>query len=322
MYGLPTDSGTPIASYSYNGLDGVSTFTATGSAGFGLQRGNSIVVFATDGTLLGKFYVKNLGDPDVLEAVTEFDLTASGKTIALVGKCGFEDNDASTGATGENVGVRGVETFDLGTFFLEEASGKNNLIRVRAKDGGTAGIPAKMYLGRYLKVGNEIMRVANRQVGGNPQNIVEVIRGALGTDVSNHRPNSKVKAIFPSPVELRRPSILRASGHTFEYLGYGPGNYSTSLPQLQVRQLPEEEVYLVQAQNLLVVRLYIPVCPTTVTSTLVTSSTLLPLVLRSPLTFLSYRCWSACIFHSVVFDEVIITVVYRCWWKQRGSITV
>ena len=27
-----------------------------------------------------------------------------------------------------------------------------------------------------------------------------------------------------------------ASGHTFEYLGYGPGNYSTSLPQRQSGQ--------------------------------------------------------------------------------------
>ena len=54
----------------------------------------------------------------------------------------------------------------------------------------------------------------------------------------------------PLAIELRRPSILRASGHTFEYLGYGPGNYSTALPQLQVRQLPDDEVYLVQSQEL------------------------------------------------------------------------
>ena len=31
-------------------------------------------------------------------------------------------------------------------------------------------------------------------------------------------------------VELRRPSIARAGNHTFEYLGFGPGNYSTGLP--------------------------------------------------------------------------------------------
>ena len=38
---------------------------------------------------------------------------------------------------------------------------------------------------------------------------------------------SVVKKIRVPSIELRRPSILRASGHTFEYLGYGPGNYST-----------------------------------------------------------------------------------------------
>ena len=42
-------------------------------------------------------------------------------------------------------------------------------------------------------------------------------------------------------MELRRPSILRASGHTFEYLGYGSGNYSTSLPQKQDRVLSDTE---------------------------------------------------------------------------------
>ena len=38
-------------------------------------------------------------------------------------------------------------------------------------------------------------------------------------------------------VELRRYSIARAGNHTFEYLGYGPGNYSTALPirQQQVK---------------------------------------------------------------------------------------
>jgi len=39
------------------------------------------------------------------------------------------------------------------------------------------------------------------------------------------------------PVNLHRPSILRASGHTWEYVGYGPGNYSTGLPRFQTKVL-------------------------------------------------------------------------------------
>ena len=61
--------------------------------------------------------------------------------------------------------------------------------------------------------------------------------------------DSLVKKIKLNSIELRRPSILRASGHTFEYLGYGPGNYSTGLPQVQVKTLSETEEFLVQAQE-------------------------------------------------------------------------
>ena len=248
MYPYPTDSGTEISSSSYNNLTGETTFNSANNAGFGLQRGQSFVVFSNIGSYLGKFYVKELVTPTQLTAITQKNLG----DVLFVGKAGYEDNDASTGATGENVGIRGTELFGLGTFYLEDAiDSSDTVINVRAKDGGTSGdIPEKLFLGRYIKIGNEIMRVASKDVSGPLQNQVTVIRGALGTNVAAQQANSKIRAIEPQPIELRRPSILRASGHTFEYLGYGPGNYSTSLPQLQVRQLPDDEVYLVQAQEL------------------------------------------------------------------------
>jgi hypothetical protein len=46
---------------------------------------------------------------------------------------------------------------------------------------------------------------------------------------------------------LRRPSILRASGHTFEYIGFGPGNYSTAMPNNQTKSLNESETRISQA---------------------------------------------------------------------------
>ena len=57
-----------------------------------------------------------------------------------------------------------------------------------------------------------------------------------------------MRKISPIPVELRRPSIIRASGHTFEYLGFGPGNYSTALPQRQDRVRAEKEIINSQAR--------------------------------------------------------------------------
>ena len=36
---------------------------------------------------------------------------------------------------------------------------------------------------------------------------------------------------------IEEKPIIRASGHTFEYVGFGPGNYSTALPEKQDRVL-------------------------------------------------------------------------------------
>jgi hypothetical protein len=54
-------------------------------------------------------------------------------------------------------------------------------------------------------------------------------------------------SVQPLLVELRRYSIIRAGGHTFEYLGFGPGNYSTAFPSTQVEVLSPAAVRLSQA---------------------------------------------------------------------------
>ena len=55
------------------------------------------------------------------------------------------------------------------------------------------------------------------------------------------------QSVAPLQIELRRYSILRASGHTFEYLGFGPGNYSTAFPSTQVEVLTPAAVRLSQS---------------------------------------------------------------------------
>jgi hypothetical protein len=93
------------------------------------------------------------------------------------------------------------------------------------------------------------MRVAAKTLSGSGNNELTVIRGALGTVQTTHTGGTLIKKVQPRGIEFRRPSIARASGHTFEYLGYGPGNYSTGLPQVQVRTLTEDEDFLAQAQE-------------------------------------------------------------------------
>ena len=44
-----------------------------------------------------------------------------------------------------------------------------------------------------------------------------------------------------TPISFYRPSIIRASSHTWEYVGFGPGNYSTGLPQFQDITLTQQQ---------------------------------------------------------------------------------
>ena len=94
--------------------------------------------------------------------------------------------------------------------------------------------------GDYLLIEDEIVRISNTSA-------TSVIRGVLGSNAVPHDIDVAVRRINVLPVENRRYSILRASGHTFEYLGYGPGNYSTAMPQAQDRVLDDNAVLLAQS---------------------------------------------------------------------------
>ena len=197
---------------------------------------------------LGDFIVASVPDVDTFTAVTTTALT-SPKYIL---KHGLSDNEALSSKSGENLGVRGLSIFDHETLKLNELiSSSDSAFKVTLPDGTTTAtsIVSRFPLGSYIEIDGEIMRIASSSLSGGAGDEISVIRGALGTISSTHPANSKIKKIKPIPVELRRPSILRASGHTFEYVGYGPGNYSTALPQLQNRSLSEREEFLTQSQE-------------------------------------------------------------------------
>jgi len=54
--------------------------------------------------------------------------------------------------------------------------------------------------------------------------------------INPRRPTDTIK------VELRRPSTIRSGNHTFEYVGFGPGNYSTGFPIKQNKVLTNDQV--------------------------------------------------------------------------------
>ena len=74
-------------------------------------------------------------------------------------------------------------------------------------------------IGDYLQIDNEIFRISQTVTN----NSVYAFRGLFATPRQQHSLGSVIRRIKVLPVELRRNSIIRASGHTFEYLGFGPG---------------------------------------------------------------------------------------------------
>ena len=102
-------------------------------------------------------------------------------------------------------------------------------------------------IGDYLQVNDEIVRVKNTVEPTDAS--VTVYRGVLGTKANTHDLGAVVKRIKPLTTELRRHSIIRASGHTFEYVGFGPGNYSTAFPDKQDRAISNDEELLAQSNK-------------------------------------------------------------------------
>jgi hypothetical protein len=243
----------PSASVStrvYDSTAGITTITT--STAHGLVAGNQLRILDSSDNNLGDFIVKDS------VGITTFTV---GKEISAnadrVLKHGFNANNFSSNVDNENLGSRGVTFYgnEFGTLVDEvdttSTGGKSTFAIVTNSEQGSVGVgtTARFPLGSFIKVNNEIMRVASSTLTGSGSNEITVIRASLGTQKQIHAQNSLIKKINPIPVELRRPSILRASGHTFEYLGYGPGNYSTGLPQVQVRTLTEKEDFLAQAQE-------------------------------------------------------------------------
>jgi len=195
----------------------------------------------------------HLGDYVVNEkvGVTTFTLETSNtlSSAAFVLKHGFDSNNAASDATNENLGARSVLLYENNKFFLEEELGTGSNVTIAGN--AICGIATlnTFSLGSYIQIDNEILRISNSEYVGSNNNELEVLRGVFGTPKEIHAAGSIARKVKTPAIELRRPSIIRASGHTFEYLGFGPGNYSTGLPQVQVRSLTEKESFLAQSQK-------------------------------------------------------------------------
>ena len=241
QYAINLGPAVAISSDDFESVSGVSTFTC--NSAHGLTIGSPFRIIDSSNNKLGDFTVKERVGVNTFSAKTDANLNG-----AFVLRHGMSAADATSGADGENLGTRGLSFYNNETLTLTDDLTTGSIMKVQVPNAGI-GTNIRFPLGSYVQIDGEILRVTTSELSGSGLDEVGVVRGALGSIKADHLSGSLVRKITPIPIEFRRPSIIRASGHTFEYIGYGPGNYSTGLPQVQVKTLTEREEFLVQSQE-------------------------------------------------------------------------
>jgi hypothetical protein len=228
-----------VSAFNYNKVTGVGVVTTTQN--HGLRVNNKIELGGAEQSLYrGDFIVKKT------EALDSFEISLGVGTVAptpsgtiRVFPHGYASAGGNVIVENENLSGRQQTTYAGITTTISAAVLTASTTDIDILDVTDTDIN----IGDYLLIDEEIVRVKTT-VTGNP---VSVFRGVLGTRATTHAINSVIKRVKVRPIELRRNSIIRASGHTFEYVGYGPGNYSTSLPEKQDRDLTTREALIAQS---------------------------------------------------------------------------
>jgi len=167
--------------------------------------------------------------------INTFTVSGDASASTKVYSVGFTPTLKDSNATNENLNVRNYTVYSKYKSRIGQIVGKNDL-------SFTVNNIQGLQKGDFVQVENEIMMIT--RIGGSS---VRVKRSLFGTQSDVYANNTSIKRIDILPVELRRPSVLRASGQTFEYTGFGPGNYSTAMPSNQDRVLSSDEVLISQS---------------------------------------------------------------------------
>ena len=238
---IVTGSTISVSSLSYDNVTGLATVTTSTNHGF--RSNNAVTLSGADSAFYnGNFTINRI------VGLTEFVANIGvGTNVPVTTGAIKAHNPGQAAQPGlislydENFGGRILNIYDGITAQLSSQVPNVSVDEVNINNLTSFDFK----IGDYIRVDDEIMRIKTTVVS----NPVKVFRGLLGTQAAIHATGSVVKRVKISPLELRRPSIIRASGHTFEYLGYGPGNYSTALPEKQSRQLTIKEQLVSQSFN-------------------------------------------------------------------------
>ena len=217
---------TAVTNILHDRLSGIATITL--SSDIGLRRGDEIVISGANSVYNGTHTVT--------------DRVGYGSSMKInIGKTASQPSfvGASAVAHGSGISAKGFnQSMPIYGGFTTELNSAltSTSTSIILKDR------SMLKRGDYLQIENEIVRITDK-------NRTKIIRGALGTNATSHLKNVAALKIKVIPVETRRNSLIRASGHTFEYVGFGPGNYSTAMPQVQDRVLDNDEQILAQSEQ-------------------------------------------------------------------------
>jgi hypothetical protein len=229
-----------VSSFTYDSSLGIATVKTVGVGNtiHGLLSGNKVrVVGAGQTQYNGSFVVKEvLGISTVVLnlGINTTSPTATGDIYLF--REGFTSQGGYTAYNDENIGGRMVPIYAGITTVLSADIASRSTTSISIQNFSTSGLK----LGDYVQINSEVLRISDEVP-------LTVFRGVLGSVAGIHSTLSAVKKIKVIPTEFRRHSIIRASNQTFEYLGYGPGNYSTAFPDKQDRVLTDQEKLLSQA---------------------------------------------------------------------------
>ena len=228
-----------VLSLDYNNVSGIATISTINSHGFGV--GNNFIISGSDSEFYNGEYtaskINNLTQFEYYAGIRDDIPATTGNQIIYIRAFTSQGGDV----TRENENISGR--------LISEYAGITTTISADVLSSTSTSISILnalnlgFQIGDYLKLDEEILRIKKAVTS----NSVSVLRGIFGTDATTHISGSVVKKIGVQPIELRRNSIIRASGHTFEYLGYGAGNYSTAFPSKQDRALTDQELLLSNA---------------------------------------------------------------------------
>ena len=228
-----------VSAFNFNKDTGVGVVTT--AQRHGLSVDNKVKLGGSQRSLYrGNFIVKKVNSQTSFNVSVGVGTTAPDADGTMYAyKFGYASAGGNISVDNENLSGRQVAeyagiTTTLSSAVLTESTTSVSITGIDNLD---------INIGDYLQVGSEIVRVKST-VTGNP---ITVFRGVQGTEPTTHVVDTVVTRIKSRPVEFRRNSIIRASGQTFEYVGFGPGNYSTALPEKQDRSLSAQEELLSQS---------------------------------------------------------------------------